>query len=75
MIEQIKKIISLSYCPIDESEINLCSTLEKDLKLDIFTLSMLLIELEERYKVSITTEEEINLKTFNDLIHLIQSKL
>ncbi|TDV24479.1 acyl carrier protein [Mycoplasmopsis mustelae] len=65
----LNKLKKLSKKKVNESdELNL-------LNIDSLDFAELLIELEEEYKISISDEELLNLKTVKDVVDIIQIKM
>ena len=75
MLEEIKEALAEQLgCP--ESEIQLESSFTDDLGADSLDLYELILTLEERYNLDLSTEElsEVQLETVEDIIAYLKSK-
>jgi acyl carrier protein len=74
MIEEVKQVISEEFF-IEMEDIKNESDLRNDLGIDSLAATQLVLDLEKKYNISITDEEALTLKTFGDVINLLNSKV
>lgn len=71
VFEKVRKILA-EYKEIDESQIELSSTLE-DLEFDSLDTVEVMMSIEEEFDVQLEADE--NIKTVEDLVKLIESNI
>lgn len=74
MIEEVKQVISEEFF-IEIEDIKNESDLRIDLGIDSLAATQLVLDLEKKYNISITDEEALSLKTFGDVINLLNVKV
>lgn len=74
MIEEVKQVISEEFF-IEMEDIKNESDLRNDLGIDSLAATQLVLDLEKKYNISITDEEALALKTFGDVINLLNAKV
>ncbi len=73
MFEQVKNALVESL-DLEESQIQLDSSLNDDLGIDSLDAVELSLDLESEFDIEITDEELSSLKTVEDIVKLIESK-
>lgn len=72
--EKVKKIVAKNLS-IDENKIKLDSDFVAELGADSIDLVEIYMDLEDEFKISVPDEELPNIKTVNDLVTFIDSKI
>ena len=73
-VEKIKEILS-NNCLKDESEFTPGTVLREDLEMDSLDMVEFVMELEEGFHIQIPDDEADKLKTFQDVVNLMQKKV
>ena len=74
MFEQVKEVL-ISTTNVDESKISLDASLKEDLGIDSLDSVEIILELESRFNVKIEDDEATNIKTVEDMVKILESKL
>lgn len=74
MFEQVKEVL-ISTTNVDESKISLNASLKEDLGIDSLDSVEIILELESRFNVKIEDDEATNIKTVEDMVKILESKL
>ena len=72
--EKVRKIVAKNLS-IDENKITLESDFVADLGADSIDLVEIYMDLEDEFKISVPDEELPNIKTVNDLVSFIDTKI
>ena len=72
--EKVRKIVAKNLS-IDENKIALESDFVADLGADSIDLVEIYMDLEDEFKISVPDEELPNIKTVNDLVSFIDTKI
>lgn len=72
--EKVRKIVAKNLS-IDENKIKLESDFVADLGADSIDLVEIYMDLEDEFKISVPDEELPNIKTVNDLVSFIDTKI
>ena len=72
MEDEVKEILKEKY--FVEKEITNESDLKNDLGIDSLDATSLVLDLEQKYNIEVSNEELVDLKTFKDVIDLLNKK-
>ena len=73
MFEKVRAIL-MEQLNLKEDKIKLESRIVEDLGADSLDVVELLMTMEDKFNVSVSDEEAVNLKTVNDIVTLITKK-
>ena len=72
MFEQVRALIS-QQLRVPEEQITLESRLVEDLKADSANTMVMIMELEEQFKIMVEDDQIVKMKTVADVVHYIET--
>lgn len=72
MFEQVRALIS-QQLRVPEDQITLESRLVEDLKADSANTMVMIMELEEQFKIMVEDDQIVKMKTVADVVHYIET--
>jgi len=75
MTQNILEKVTSILAKIHSGEVKPTSNLETDLHLDSLDITEAVIEIEDEYKISINDDDFKDIKTVNDMVNLIETRM
>ena len=74
ILEKVKKVIA-NQLSMEVDEINVESTFSEDLGVDSLEIFEIVMSLEEEFEIEIPNEDIENIKTIQDIVNYVKSKV
>jgi len=74
ILEKVKKVIA-NQLSMEVEEINVESTFSEDLGVDSLEIFEIVMSLEEEFEIEIPNEDIENIKTIQDIVNYVKSKV
>lgn len=74
VVEKVKKVIA-DQLSMEVEEVNLESTFTDDLGVDSLEIFEIVMSLEEEFEIEIPNEDIENIKTIQDIVNYVKSKV